>query len=630
MCGIAGIYRPDGAIEEHELSAMTRALHHRGPDGRGTWREGPVGLAHTRLRIVDLSERGAQPMHDVAGNLVITFNGEIYNHRPLRRSLEASGYVFRSTSDTEVILACYERHGDDFLAHLEGMFAFALYDRRRRRLVLARDRAGEKPLFYRPLPRGGVAFASEIKAMRAVPALGVEPDTDQIAPYLLHGYAPSPATFYKGVWQLEPAHSMVFSDGPPSPPRRYWAPSFEPRRACSLGEAREEVRARMRDIVRDRLDADVPVGAFLSGGLDSATVVGVATRDLNRQVHTYSIGFTDPSMDESPDARLSARHLGSIHQEFIVSEADLPPVELLVYHHDGPFGDSSAIPTYLVSKLARDHVTVAVTGDGGDEVFGGYPRFIGGQLGELVPRWAGRLGQTAAEALGGLLPAGQNGRSTLARAKRFAAAMARPLEHKLLHWTSIFPPDSLASLLLPEQRHLAATAGRHSDAVFSETLGQSPLARILHHNFRTYLPEDLLVKVDRSSMAVSLETRSPLLDSGLIDFVGSLPDDLKIRGFTTKRLLRETFRDLLAPELLTRPKRGFGVPLWKWFEGPLAATLDGALRTENALLYRYLDRREVERRLWSSPRMDAARSYQAWSLLTLEIWLQQMARATPG
>lgn len=626
MCGIAGIYRPGGLVERHELEAMARALRHRGPDAWGVWHEGPIGLAHTRLSIVDLSERGAQPMRDGAGARWVTYNGEIYNHKVLRERLRARGVPLRSTSDTEVLLELHALHGDAFLEQIEGMFAFALFDRERQRLLLARDRAGEKPLFYMPLARGGVAFASEIKALRAVEALGVTADTDQIAPFLVYGYAPSPATFYRGVFQLEPAHCVSFSPGAPTPPRRYWSPSFEPRRSLPFDEAKHELRSRMRDIVRDRLDADVPVGAFLSGGLDSATVVGVATRDLGRTVHTYSIGFEDPTMDESADARLSAQHLGSVHEEFIVTESDLPSVEMLVAHHDGPFGDSSALPTYLVSKMARSRVTVAVTGDGGDEVFGGYPRFIGGQLGELVPSWAGRLGQGAAQLLqrAGLGGGDPSGRAPVARARRFAASMARPLEHKLLHWNAIFAPDVVPSLLRPEHRTEGRGLTLHNDLVFGETVGQSALGRILHHNFRTYLPEDLLVKVDRCSMAVSLETRSPLLDSGLVEFVGSLPDSYKIRGMTTKRLLRETFRDLLAPELLKRPKRGFGVPLWKWFDGPLAPLLDDTLRSDQARLYRYLDRDEVRRRVWSSPRLDAPRAYQAWALVTLELWLRQV------
>ncbi len=525
-----------------------------------------------------------------------------------------------------MLLELHGLYGDEFLSRLEGMFAFGMFDRAERRLVLARDRAGEKPLFYMPLARGGVAFASEVKALRAVKALAVTAATEQIGSFLVYGHAASPATFYRGVWQLEPGHQVSFSAGPPAAPRRYWAPNFQPRSAMPFEEAKAELRSRMRAIVRDRLDADVPVGAFLSGGLDSATVVGVATRDLGRTVHTYSIGFEDRAMDESADARLSARHLGSVHEEWIVTERDLPSVELLVEHHDGPFGDSSAIPTYLVAKMARSRVTVAVTGDGGDEVFGGYTRFLGGQLGELVPAGLGAAGQRVARKLQelGVGSLDASGRDPLSRMRRFGTAMARPLEHKMLYWNSIFPADTVGSWLRPEHRGLAEGLTLHSDRIFGETMGQSTLARILHHNFRMYLPEDLLVKVDRSAMAVSLETRSPMLDTGLIDFVGSLPDSYKIRGWTTKRLLRETFQDLLAPELQRRPKRGFGVPLWRWLRGPMAPLVDDTLRASDARLYRYLDRGEVERHLLSATSLDAPAAARLWSLLTLELWLRQV------
>ncbi len=604
---------------------MCAALTHRGPDAHGTWSAGQIGLAHTRLKIVDLSEAGAQPMRSSGGRALIVFNGEIYNYVELRRTLAARGATFRSTSDTEVLLAAYEEWGPDLLPRIEGMFALAIWDTARQSLFLARDRAGEKPLFWRRLPSGGAAFASEIKALRAVPSLGIERDVERIPEYLVTGYVAPPATFYRDVTHLRPAHALELRRDAPGEPAPYWQPSFDAASpAPSYGEARDEIRTRMRAIVRDRLQADVPVGAFLSGGLDSASVVGVATRDLNRTVHTYSIGFDDPSMDESRDARISARHLGSVHEEFIVGERDIPPVSLLVHHHDGPFADSSAIPTYLVSKLARARVTVAVTGDGGDEIFGGYPRFVGGMLADYVPRSLAARGREAIERLQRtpLWRPGTTSASPFARASRFAAAIERPLERRLLHWNSVFPCEVVASLT--RGRVFPTEAVRFNDAVFAETEGQSSLARMLHHNFVTYLPEDLLVKVDRCAMAVSLETRSPLLDSGLIDFVSRLPDRYKVRGAKTKRILRDTFADLLAPELLRRPKRGFGIPLVKWLSGALKAPMEAALLPERAAIWQHLERGEVLRRVFDAP-LDAARAYQIWSLWTLETWLQMPA-----
>ena len=623
MCGIGGIFRPGGEVLREELEAMAHALGHRGPDAHSIYCSGEIGLAHTRLKIVDLSERAAQPMTSGSGKNTLVYNGELYNHRPLRRAFEARGVSFRSTSDTEVLLEAYGLFGAQMMGRLEGMFAFAIWDAEKRTLLLGRDRAGEKPLYYLRLPDGGVAFASEIKALRAVAALGVTKDPTQIAPFLVFGYVPPPATFYRDVVHLAPAHTLSFERGVVREPRRYWKPSFALAPSLpSYGEAKEELRARMRDIVRDRLEADVPVGAFLSGGLDSATVVGVATRDLGKTVHTYSIGFDDPEMDESSDARVSARHLGSVHQEFIVGDRDVPDIGLLVHHHDGPFADSSAIPTYLVSKMARSHVTVVVTGDGGDEIFGGYPRFVAGVFGERIPSAVRHGASVAFSRLGERLArSATSTRDPFARAARFTAGLDRTLPRRMLHWSSVFPIDTVLGLARLDNGATDDIAA-FSDERFDEVTEASPLGKILHHNFGTYLPEDLLVKVDRCSMAVSLETRSPLLDSTLIDFMGGLPDSWKVRGLTTKRILRDTFADLLAPEIRSRPKRGFGVPLARWLDGPLRPALDAALRPESAAIYRYLDRDAVARELFSAPQLDAARSTRAFALWTLETWLQ--------
>ena len=630
MCGIGGIFRPGGQVLREELEAMARALGHRGPDGHAVFCDGEIGLAHTRLKIVDLSERAAQPMRSGSGQQVLTYNGEIYNHRPLRRALEGKGVRFRSTSDTEVLVEAYAIFGEQMMPRLEGMFAFGIWDASRRRLLLGRDRAGEKPLFYKRLPRGGVAFASEIKALRAVEALQIRRDESQVSAYLVYGYVPPPNTFYHQVHHLEPAHVMAFEPDTEHASRRYWTPSFSLGMTTpSYTDAKAELRQRMREIVRDRLEADVPVGAFLSGGLDSATVVGVATRDLGKTVHTYSIGFDDPDLDESGDARLSARHLGSIHEEFIVGDQDVPDIGLLVHHHDGPFGDSSAIPTYLVSKLARNHVTVAVTGDGGDEIFGGYPRFVAGLAGEHLPSGVRHAASWTAGRIGARFTSGgTTTRDPASRAVRFASGLDQSLARRLLRWTSIFPVD-----VVQQATRAGATVdglASFSDAKFDAVGDGSALARILNNNFTTYLPEDLLVKVDRCSMAVSLETRSPLLDSGLIDFMGPLPDRWKVRGLTTKRILRDTFADLIAPEIQRRPKRGFGVPLQRWLDGPMKQALSDAVRTDRAEIYRYFDRDTIERAVWSTPKLDATRAIRAFALWTLELWLRGALRGRSG
>lgn len=623
MCGIAGIYTPGKLVRREDLQAMNQALVHRGPDGFGLWQSGDVGLGHTRLKIIDLSERAAQPMTSASGSVRLTYNGEIYNYRTLRRQLEARGFSFRSTSDTEVLLEGYVAYGEAIIQHIEGMFAFGIWDAAREKLLLCRDRAGEKPLYYYPLPNGGVVFASEMKAILAVQR-GIQRDLELIPDFLLYGYVPYPQTFYKGVRSLEPGHMVSFGTRQTGEPRRYWSPTFKGGTSkLTYHDAKDELRWRMRRIVRDRLEAtDVPVGAFLSGGLDSATIVGIATRDLNRTVRSYSIGFDDPEIDESRDAQVSAHHLQSIHEEFIISPSDMPTVEELVGFYDEPFGDSSLIPTYLVSRMARRSVTVALTGDGGDEVFGGYPRFVRGAIAEQVPRRLGTVGRAAASRLGAVLP--ESARAPVRRAANIASALERPLERRILHWQTVFPLELLDVVLRPELRPRAEAATRFSDMVFERTREDSPVSRMLDHNFLTYLPCDLLTKVDRSAMAVALETRCPLLDSSLVDFVGGLPDEYKIHGLKTKRILRDTFADLFAPELLRRPKRGFGVPLGTWLRGPLREQMEAAVRSPKAEIYRFLDRHAVERLLFAGEEpWRLSRASQVWSLWQLETWLRR-------
>jgi asparagine synthase (glutamine-hydrolysing) len=622
MCGIAGLFTPGRRVEPEALERMAATLAHRGPDARAVWAEADVGLAHTRLAVVDLSPRAAQPMHGgpPGRRAVLSFNGEIYNHRRLRALLEDRGVRLRSMSDTEVLLEGFVLYGPSFLARVEGMFAFALWEQDTRTLHLVRDRAGEKPLYYAPLPSGGVAFGSEPKAVRAVVPL--EADFTRLPSYLLNGYVAPPQTFYRGLRALKPGHHLTVRADEAHRLQRYWAPTFSGTSdAPSYGDATRALRARFGEVVRERLEADVPVGAFLSGGLDSAAVVGVATRDLGRTVHTYSIGFDEPGFDEAPDARLSAEHLGSIHTEFRVGVADVPPIELLVHHHDGPFADSSAIPTYLVSKLARAHVTVALTGDGGDELFAGYPRFLGAALGQHMPQRAAqalaRLSAKLADVT--LSPM----RHRFAQVMRFAEAAERPLPQRIAHWNAIIPTERLPALVKKEFATDLRRAVRFSDETFFDSRGQTPLDRMLDHNFRTYLAEDLLPKVDRMSMAVSLETRAPFLDSGLIDFAGTLPDSYKLRGTTLKRIVRDAFADLFAPALLTRPKRGFGVPLELWLRGPLRDAWESVLLPSDARIHRYLDRATTRAMLAEAPAASRGWMHQVFALWTLETWLRR-------
>ncbi len=569
MCGIFGAVGDD--LTSIDVEAALARIAHRGPDGQGIHRTDGVVLGHRRLAVIDLSPAGAQPMVDAETGCALTFNGEIYNHHDLRRELEALGHRFRSRTDSEVILRGHLQWGDAVVERLEGMFAFGLWDPRRRRLLLARDRAGEKPLFY-TTNRGPLIFASEIKAILAAGFRG-RMDVASLPMLLTYGYVPEAQTAYEGVSRIPPGHLLVFRDGAIEELREYWRPPFaEPPLRGRRAALREELRRSVERAVESRLEADVPLGAFLSGGIDSSILVGVMSRVLGRKVKTFSIGFRgDARFDETEYARIAARAFGTEHVEFELEPASFDLVERLVDMHDGPFGDSSAIPTSVVAMLARQHVTVALSGEGGDELFCGYPRFLAAEATERVPAWLRR----AAAAGGGEAWIAAGDRHPVARARRFAAVASRPLPERLVRWCSIFGFE-LHEALRPEVM-AQVTAGaplEWAERLVSRSEGASPLGRTLDHTFHSYLPYDLLVKSDRCSMAHSLEVRSPFLDTRLIELAARLPDSTRRRGLATKVLLKEAFSDLLPPEILHRGKMGFGMPLGTWFRGELRSYLE--------------------------------------------------------
>jgi asparagine synthase (glutamine-hydrolysing) len=631
MCGICGVLHLDGApIPPPVLRDMTAAVAHRGPDAEGLImlpRDGErghvrVGLGHRRLAIIDLSPAGTQPMTNEDETLWVVLNGEIYNFRELRKDLEAR-HPFKSQSDTEVILHLYEERGEECVRALDGMFAFALWDARRERLLLARDRAGKKPLFYATTPKAFV-FGSEVKALLRHPAVTAAPALESVPHYFAFGYAPPGETFYRGIAELPPAHWMTVAPGSAPTVRRYWsypAPTTAPTTPRE-GEAVAAVRRLVTAAVEKRLMADVPLGAFLSGGMDSSVVVAVMRRLAGAPVRTFSLGFAgDAQFDETPYARAVATHVGSEHTEFIVEPKAVDLVARLVHHHDGPFGDSSAIPTFLVSELARRQVTVALNGDGGDEVFAGYPRFQGAMAAEVVPRPLARLGRAVARRL----PEPRGYHHPLRRAQRFFGAAALPLLPRLREWTSVFGAD-LGRLLRPELR---AAVGRldFPAEVLAQAAGGSALRRVLYVNFATYLPGDLLVKMDRTSMAHGLETRSPLLDTALIEYVAALPDRLKLRGTTTKWILKQAFADMVPAAILARPKRGFGVPLGAWFRGELRDYLRDMLTSPTARARAYVEPAYVATLVDEHLAARHDHGHRLWALLTFEVWLRAMTRA---
>jgi asparagine synthase (glutamine-hydrolysing) len=619
MCGFFGA---TSRVAPDALDRVSAALWHRGPDSEGRLVTDDMSLLHRRLKIIDLSAQAAQPMANEDGSVQVVFNGEIYNHRALRAEL-ASDHRFKSVSDTEVIVHGYETWSDAVLERLDGMFAVAIWDAKQRRLLLARDRAGKKPLYYRQLG-GQLHFASTIGALTAA---GGAPEVNLSALpfYLAYGFVPTPDTLHHGIAQLPPAGWLLHESGKPLRHGTYWTPRFGARTTDEhFVSASRRVRTLVTAAVERRLEADVPLGAFLSGGIDSTIVVGVMAKRLGR-LRTFSIGFAgDPRYDETEYARLAAHTFGTDHTEFTLEPSSFELVEDLVKHHDGPFGDSSAIPTYVVAKLTRQHVTVALTGDGGDELFCGYSRFLAAELAERVPVALRSL----ASALVGWVPATRSERALLHRGQRFLQGAALPLTDRLARWNSFFP-DPGAVLRGDLRDHLGRAVEAPLDwqrSVFASSEGQPVLARVLEHNFRTYLPFDLLVKADRTSMANSLETRSPFLDTALVEYAARLPPSYLRRGRHTKVILKHAFRDLLPERILHRGKMGFGVPLGTWFRGDLRSYLRDHLGP-GARLHEFLERSAVDRLLSEHDGQTADHGQKLWALLTLEVWLRAHARA---
>lgn len=605
---------------------MADTLSHRGPDDAGNWVDEGQGIAlgHRRLAVLDLSAAGHQPMCNETGRIWAVFNGEIYNFLSLRSELEAHGHVFCSKTDSEVLVHAYEQYGPEFVRRLDGMFALALWDQDRERLILARDRAGKKPLYYYTGKPFCFVFGSEMKALLANSSVSRTVNADAIPLYFTYGYVPCPDTFYQDVSQVPPASYLIVEGRGVLGPFRYWEltyPRTGEERRVSEPEACQEVRRLLTSAVERRLLSDVPLGAFLSGGVDSSIVVGLMSRLMGRRVKTFSIGFTgDRNLDETPFSRIVARHFKTDHTEFIVEPHAFELVEKLLWHHDQPYGDSSAIPTYILSKLAREHVTVALNGDGGDEVFAGYERFLGAMVSERLPRPVIAGGRALLDAL----PSAWQQSREVAKARRFLLQAANPLKDRYLAWCSFFSREALADLLVhPVQNRIEASF----DASWDRTEGCSLLHRVLHVNFMNYLPDDLLVKMDRMSMAHALETRSPFLDTALIEYVVSLPADLLIRSGKLKYLLKKAFQDLLPREILTRGKQGFAVPLGAWFRGELKPLVEDLLLADNPR-YRPFLRQEVVRRYYQEHQA-GVRDYggQLWTLMNFEVWLRKQEPA---
>ena len=628
MCGICGELTFDGAaVRAETIVSMRDRLEHRGPDDQGVFvsDDRRAGLGFRRLAIIDVSPVANQPMANEDGTVRVAFNGEIYNFKALRARLLANGHQFRSQSDTEVLVHLYEDVGPTFVEEIDGMFAIAIWDARAKRLVLARDRAGKKPLYVYQ-DRRRLVFGSEIKAIAAHPDVRVEIDETQVAPYFTYGYVPHPATFYRGVTQVDPAGLVIVDASGRVESRRYWQLHF-PDAGQEIRVDRQTARERVRELVTDavsrRLVSDVPLGAFLSAGIDSTIVVGVMSRLMNAPVKTFTIGFEGaPAFDETAAARQVAGRFRTEHTEFRVTPSAVDLIDRLIWHHDGPFGDSSAIPTFLVSQLTRPHVTVVLTGDGGDELFAGYLRFQAALAADRVPRAAGPLLDAALA----LLPNAPHERHLLARARRFAKFMHLPLIERLVRWNSIFQ-DDLPSLLEQDGR---VDPLAHLSSAIETSRASSPLNRLLAANYASYLPDDLLVKTDRCTMANSLEARCPLLDTALTEYAASLPDAFKLDGRRTKAILRDAFPDLIPPGIDRRPKTGFGVPLDAWFRGELRDYVRDTLLSPSAASRQYVKPTAVHRLIDDHQQGRANIGHRLWTLVCFERWLTQARLWTDG
>ncbi|NDY58629.1 asparagine synthase (glutamine-hydrolyzing) [Desulfovibrio sulfodismutans] len=633
MCGIAGFVHLDpSAMPPAEtrlswLTAMTRALRHRGPDGDGHILEGPAALGHRRLSIIDLST-GGQPMADASDLAVVSFNGEIYNFREIRRDLTTKGYIFRTNSDTEVIVNAWLDKGPDCLDLFEGMFAFALWDKRSRTLFAARDRFGKKPFVY-TLQKGVFAFASEITALRTLPFMEFSVATQALARFLSYEYVPTPQSIYKQVHKLRPGHYLLLRDGNITTAPYWDMPPPDPDTGQNEDELCERLRLLLAQAVKRRLVSDVPLGVFLSGGIDSSTVAAFMA-GMSSRVKTFSIGFTEKSYDESAYARAVAKRFATDHHERILSAAEcgglLPGI---VARFDEPMADPSIVPTYLLSKVTREKVTVALGGDGPDELFAGYEYFVGFNLAERYLRLPRMLRKGLIEPIARRLPQSSGYVNPRAVARTFLAGAAAPRNLRVQTWLSAFSPEAQLSLWRHPDREFLAPDSLYSPTtrLFDAFPADAPLAKVFYTFARQYMLDYILVKVDRCSMMHSLEVRAPFLDRDLAEFACRLPISMKLRGDKRKYLLKKAVADILPPEILSRPKRGFLIPAAMWLRGSLAPHMDELLGESHLKRQGLFDPKAVARLRAEHQDGTCDHRKELWTLLVLQLWL---AEHNPG
>jgi asparagine synthase (glutamine-hydrolysing) len=624
MCGIVGfVNNKEMGVSRPLIEAMCEAIVHRGPDEDGFYVEQNVALGMRRLSIIDLAS-GRQPIHNADKTKWIVFNGEIYNYRQLRENMEQRGHKFYTNSDTEAIVCLYDEFGADCVNHLRGMFAFAIWDEKEKTLFVARDRVGKKPVLYSHQANGDLVFGSEFRALLEHPAVSREVDHEAIDSYLSYLCIPAPQTAFKHIRKLEPGHWLLWKDGEIKT-ERYWLPDFSKKIKISEEEAIEETTRILRESTRLRMISEVPLGAFLSGGVDSSTVVALMAQESAKPVKTFSIGFEEEDFSELKYAKRVAEHVGAEYNEFIVKPDAMEVLPTLVEHYGEPYADSSSIPTYYVSRETRRHVTVALNGDGGDESFAGYERYAAMKAAEVYNRFPAALRKALIEVPVGLIPTSELKKSRARDVKRFLQAVSLPKTERYFRWSSTFDRSAKKDLYTPDfaRKINGHDASHFQQEWFSRANGSGVLDATLLTDQMTYLPNDLLVKVDIASMAVSLEARSPFLDHHMMEFAASLPENLKMRRFQTKSLLKKVAARLVPKEVIYRRKMGFGVPIGKWLRNEMKDFTRETLLSERSLKRGIVRSEMLEKYVNEHLEGKFDHAFRIWTLLMLELWFQR-------
>lgn len=631
MCGIAGQVRADGRdADAATLARMCEAIEHRGPDSRGIHADGPAGLGIQRLRVIDL-ETGDQPIYNEDRSVAVVLNGEIYNYRELRAELEGRGHRFATNGDTETIVHLYEQLGERCVERLQGMFAFAIWDARRRRLVIARDRVGKKPLFY-SVRAGALSFSSEIRSLLRDPEVSRELDHGALDCYLRYQYVPAPLSAFRDIRKVPPASILVYEDGQASI-ENYWRLRYDvPAPDLAPDEVHERIRELIRAATRKRMIADVPLGVFLSGGIDSSAVVAAMAEASSEPVKTFSIGFREEAFSELPNARLIAERFGTDHHELISEPDAISLIPRIARHYGEPFADSSSVPSFQVAELTRREVTVALNGDGGDESFAGYDRYFRAMRAQKIASRVPRPLRQALAAIGHRSPERGDPARPLNRARRLARALGVNERDRYREAQTSFDDAQREALYTSEFKALIGDSPAPGviDEPWARAGGDTLIDVLLEVDVNTYLPGDLLVKIDIASMAYSLEARSPFLDHELMEFAASLPGEMKLRGSEKKVVLRDALRGWIPDQILDGPKRGFALPMaGEWFRGELRDYITEVLTDPAARARGYFEPAAVDALLASHMSGDE-NSFELWTLMMFEVWQREVVdAATP-